>query len=361
MEGLDNDWTYLKANRKAYFTELASGTYVFEVKAANSSGVWNEQKTQLIIEIRPPWWASRWAYFFYVLAGIAIVYYLVRNYHKRIEEKNKRKIEHLEIAKEKEIFQAKIDFFTNVAHEIRTPLTLIKGPLEKVIKKAGTLPEIKDSLRIMDRNTNRLIDLSNQLLDFRQTEIQGFHLNFIKENISEIAEDTYISFKPLAEQKNLIFKLNLPSSTIHAYIDSEAFSKILNNLFSNAIKYAESKIFIYLLPPGENAGFFTIEIQNDGFLIPYEMKEKIFEPFFRLKETEKQKGTGIGLALSRSLTQLHKGMLDLKETANNMNTFILTMPVHQETEFENNGDYLKSVPSPGTVNEPQEPSDLIKQ
>jgi ligand-binding sensor domain-containing protein/signal transduction histidine kinase len=361
MEGLDKDWTYLKTNRKAYFTELAPGTYIFEVKAANSSGVWNEQKTQLIIEILPPWWASRWAYFFYVIAGIVIVYLFVRNYHQRIEEKNKRKIEHLEIAKEKEIFQAKIDFFTNVAHEIRTPLTLIKGPLEKVIKKAGTLPEIRDSLRIMDRNTNRLIDLSNQLLDFRQTEIQGFHLDFVKENITEILEDTYISFKPLAEQKNLVFKMNFPSSTIHAWIDSEAFSKILNNIFSNAIKYAQHKVYIQLLPPADNSNSFSIRIQNDGFMIPAEMKEKIFEPFFRLKETEKQKGTGIGLALSRSLTQLHKGTLDLKEPMQQMNTFVLTMPVHQDTEAETNGE----APTNGqyrTIDEqPQAPSDLIKQ
>lgn len=338
MEGLDKDWTYLKTNRKAYFTELAPGTYVFQVKAANSSGIWNEQQTQLTIEIFPPWWASKWAYFIYVLAGIVIAYYLIKNYHKRVEEKNKRKIEHLEIAKEKEIFQAKIDFFTNVAHEIRTPLTLIKGPLEKVIKKAGNMPEIKDSLKIMDRNTNRLIDLTNQLLDFRQTEIQGFHLNFVKENISEIVEETFISFKPLAEQKSLVFKLYLPSTTIHACIDSEAFSKILTNLFSNAIKYAQSKVYIHLLPPGTDSSFFSIEIQNDGFLIPYEMKEKIFEPFFRLKETEKQKGTGIGLALSRSLTQLHKGMLDLKEPVHDMNTFVLVMPVYQETTTETNNE-----------------------
>jgi ligand-binding sensor domain-containing protein/signal transduction histidine kinase len=334
MEGLDKDWTYLKTNRKAYFTELAPGSYMFHVKAANSSGVWNEKQTQLTIIIHPPWWASNWAYFIYFLLGIGIAYYAIRNYHKRVEEKNKRKIEHLETAKEKEIFQAKIDFFTNVAHEIRTPLTLIKGPLEKVIRKAGNVPEIKDSLKIMDRNTNRLIDLTNQLLDFRQTEIQGFHLNFVKENISEIVEDTFVSFRPLAEQKNLSFKLNLPASPIYAYIDSEAFSKILTNLFSNAIKYAQTEVYMQLLPPAADSSSFSIEIQNDGFLIPYDMKEKIFEPFFRLKETEKQKGTGIGLALSRSLTQLHKGTLELKEPVNDLNTFILTMPVHQETDSE---------------------------
>jgi ligand-binding sensor domain-containing protein/signal transduction histidine kinase len=333
MEGLNKDWTYLKTNRKAYFTELSPGSYSFEVKASNSSGLWTEQVAFLSIVILPPWWASPIAYGLYILAGIFIVYFFIRNYHSRVEERNRRKIEHLEIAKEKEIFNAKIEFFTNVAHEIRTPLTLIKGPLEKVMRKAGAITEINDNLRIMERNTNRLIDLTNQLLDFRQTEIKGFSLNFVKADITELLEETYLSFKPLAEKNNLRFRLDLPPRRLWASVDIEAFNKILSNLFSNAVKYAETEVLICLLPSGENDYFFTIEVKNDGYLIPYDMREKIFEPFFRLKETEKQKGTGIGLALSRSLTQLHKGILDIKRPENGMNTFFLTMPVHQDNEF----------------------------
>ena len=333
MEGLDKDWTYLKTNRKAYFTELSAGTYTFKVKAANSSRVWNEHETILTVEILPPWWASRLAWFFYAIALLLFAYWLSRNYHNRIEEKNRRKIEQLEIVKEKEIFQAKIEFFTNVAHEIRTPLTLIKGPLEKVMRKAGSLLEIKDSLHIMERNTNRLIDLSNQLLDFRQTEIKGFSLNFVSASITELLEDTFLNFKPLAEQKNLGFYIDLPAAPVFAAIDIEAFNKILTNLFSNAVKYAATKVYVCLLPCKEDDRFFSLEIKNDGYLIPYEMKEKIFEPFFRLKETEKQKGTGIGLALSLSLVQLHKGVLDLKEPSGSMNTFFLQMPIRQEYEL----------------------------
>jgi signal transduction histidine kinase/ligand-binding sensor domain-containing protein len=327
MEGLDNNWIYLKSNRKVYFTELSPGTYIFKVKASNSGGIWKAQETVLTIEILPPWWLSRWAYCAYALAVILIAYYIIHNYHRKIEEKNRRKIEYLEIAKEKEIFQAKIEFFTNVAHEIRTPLTLIKGPLEKVIRNTGEVLGIKDSLKIMERNTNRLIDLSNQLLDFRQTEIQGFSLNYSQADISVLLEETYLNFKPLAEQKNLTFQMNIRPPHLLAFVDIEAFTKILTNLFSNAVKYARSKVYVYLLPYNNS---FTIEIKNDGYLIPYEMKEKIFEPFFRLKETEKQKGTGIGLALSRSLAELHKGVLDLKESGNGMNVFFLTIPITHE-------------------------------
>ena len=345
MEGLDKEWTYLKANRKAYFTELPPNNYLFKVKAANSSGVWNQLETTLAIEIRPPWWLSPWAYAAYTIAALFIIIYSIRNYHRSIAEKNRRKIEQLEIAKEKEIFQAKIDFFTNVAHEIRTPLTLIKGPLEKVIRKAGDQPEIKDSLRIMNKNTERLIDLTNQLIDFRQTEIKGFSLSFVQASISELLEETFISFKPLAEQRRLSFTIAMPLQKIHAFIDVEGFTKILTNLLSNAVKYALSKVHITLAATRPGDQFFTIEIFNDGFLIPIEMKEKIFEPFYRLKETEKQKGTGIGLALSRSLTQLHKGVLELRPAVGEMNHFTLLMPIHQDVEIiqENHNTDTKPV------------------
>jgi signal transduction histidine kinase/ligand-binding sensor domain-containing protein len=314
MDGLNQDWTYLKTNRKAYFTKLAPGTYSFFVKAANSGGSWNNRETKLTIVILPPWWASWWAYGFYFLLVVLAVTYLMRNYHQRIEAK-----------KEKELIEAKIEFFTNVAHEIRTPLTLIKGPLEKVIRKVNGLPGLGNSLHIMEKNTDRLIDLSNQLLDFRKTEMKGFQLNYSQVNISDLLEETFANFKPLAEEKNLQLELKLADAPVYASVDLDAMNKILYNLFGNAIKYATSKVEIELRI--DDAGnCFTIEFRNDGYRIPQDKSEKIFEPFFRLKEAGKQKGTGIGLALSRSLAELHKGNLVLKETADDMNVFVLTLP-----------------------------------
>ena len=332
MDGLDKSWTYLKTNRKAYFTELAPGTYTFRVKACNSGGVWSRE-TSVIIEIMPPWWRSWWALTLYALLAAVIIVYIIRSYHKRTEEKNRRKIERFEAAKEKEVFKAKIEFFTNVAHEVKTPLTLIKAPLEKVIRKAGHLPEIKDSLAIMQRNTNRLIDLTAQLLDFRQTELNGYSLSFVKANISGLLEEMHIAFRPLAEQRQLTFSLDLPAGALYAYVDIEAFNKILSNLFDNAIKYADTCAHVQLMAFTEQDNYFTIAISNDGHLIPEDMKEKIFEPFFRLKETEMQKGTGIGLALSRSLATLHKGTLVLQTGSHQLNVFVLSIPVHQEIEF----------------------------
>jgi ligand-binding sensor domain-containing protein/signal transduction histidine kinase len=327
MEGLDqHDWIYLKTNRKVYFTDLAAGKYAFHVKATDSNGEWNGQVTRLVIRVLPPWWASTWAYLLYALAAGVVIYYFIRSYHLKTVQKNKRRIELLEHRKETELYQAKIEFFTNVAHEIRTPLTLIKAPLEKVMKKAEGMPDMENNLKVMERNTNRLIDLTNQLLDFRQTEARGFSLNFTPVNMSELLEETYINFKPLAEQKNIRFHLQLPPQAIQAPADAEAVIKILSNLFSNAVKYAQGEVVVCLQQPAPNDPFVTITVANDGFLIPAAMREKIFEPFFRLKETEKQKGTGIGLALSRSLATLHKGALYLAPATDHMNTFVLQLP-----------------------------------
>ncbi len=332
MDGLDKDWTYLTTNRKAYFTELSPGSYVFNVKAANSSGIWNSQAARLTIRILPPFWASTWAYILYIALLAGAIWLIVRNYHRRTEEKNKRNLDLLEHEKEKEIYQAKIEFFTNVAHEIRTPLTLIKGPMEKIIRQADEVPSMKNNLQIMQRNTDRLLDLTSQLLDFRKTEIKGFSLNFVKADIVAVLKDNYSRFRLAAEQKGLRFRFDAPDQ-LYAYVDVEALNKIISNLLNNAIKYAKSKVLICVLPVAEGDRTFTIEIKNDGRLIPPEMKEKIFETFFRMKETEKQSGTGIGLALARSLVELHKGALYLKNPENEMNIFALVLPVHQEIEF----------------------------
>ncbi|MEI6948178.1 two-component regulator propeller domain-containing protein [Paraflavisolibacter sp. H34] len=330
MEGLSRSWINLKTNRRVYFMGLTPGTYVFRVKASNGNGAWSPQETKLIIVIQPPWWAGPLAYAAYILLAVGLVVYLVQSYHERMEEKNRRKFERLELAKEKEVLEAKMEFFTNVAHEIKTPLTLIKVPLAKVIRKVGGLPEISNSLQIMQRNTNRLVDLANQLLDFRQTEIHRFHLSIEQADISALVAEACAGFTSLAEQHNTDLSLQLPEEPFQAAVDVDAFNKIIYNLFGNAVKYAAARVDIALLPYFPDRQSFTIRVKNDGYLVPQEMKEKIFEPFFRLRETEGQSGTGIGLALSRSLTLLHNGTLVLEAPEEGMNVFSLTLPVHQE-------------------------------
>ena len=335
MNGLDQNWIYLKTNRKVYFTELAPGEYTFMVKAANSSGKWKEKATMLKIEILPPFWASGSAYALYICLGSLILFFFIRNYHQQTEKKNRRKLNLLENEKEKEVYQAKIEFFTNVAHEIRTPLTLIKGPLESVMKSAVGKQELKENLLIMEKNTDRLLDLTNQLLDFRKTEIKGFSLTFVKADINLLLQETYTRFKLAAEQKQLQFDIEVPAKPLHAFVDPEAVIKILSNLFNNAVKYGEKYASVRLLPFNtKEDSVFTVIVKNDGPVVPVALREKIFQPFFRLEEDENKTGTGIGLPLARSLSELHKGTLEADISNTALNVFVLTLPVHQEREFK---------------------------
>ena len=184
----------------------------------------------------------------------------------------------------------------------------------------------------MERNTMRLLDLTNQLLDFRKTEAQGFQLNFMNCNISQLIRDTHIRFYPAAQQNGLTFEVNLSEQDFNASVDKEALTKILSNLFNNAVKYAQSYIHVSLLLPTEgHHDFFSITVCNDGQAIPHEMREKIFEPFVQLKSTpdgQHKTGTGIGLPLARSLTELHKGKLYLKESHDIC--FCIELPIEQE-------------------------------
>jgi signal transduction histidine kinase len=141
-------------------------------------------------------------------------------------------------------------------------------------------------------------------------------------------KDIYTNFETIAEQKNLAYKLLLPGKHLLAYADAEALNKILSNLLNNAIKYADKKVRIKLLPVTNNN--FIVEIENDGYIIPEELKEKVFEPFFRIEKTKRQMGSGIGLALSRSLAELHKGKLYMKKGETQMNVFVLSLPVRNE-------------------------------
>jgi len=333
LEGFDKEWFSVTESPLINYSNLSYGKYKFRVKAANSDGVWNEKGTTLNIEILPPFYLTIWAYFIYLLASIYLVIYTLVNLKRKEARRHQIKMEKFENEKEKEVYKAKIDFFTNVSHEIRTPLTLIKGPLDSIIEKKEMAPEIADELNIMSKNTNRLLNLTNQLLDFRRTESDGYRLIFIENNITELLRDSYLSFSSMARQKGLEFTMDIPETDLLAPVDKEAFIKILSNIFSNAIKYSKTYIRVTLdsVDPGDNQ-FFSIRVANDGVLIPDSIKESIFQPFVRFNENDNQQlttGTGIGLALSRSLAELHHGRLfmDLRPDCN---SFCLMLPVMQD-------------------------------
>lgn len=331
LDGFDKDWISVGESPIITYSNLEYGDYLFRVKASNSDGIWNPQEHLLHIHILPPFYCSIWAYCIYALLVVVCSVYAFWYFKQRSNRHHRRQQEKFEQEKEREIYNAKIDFFTNVAHEIRTPLTLIKGPLENIILKKHLDSETREDLNIMQHNTERLLNLTNQLLDFRKVESQGYRLNFAKCDITNIVQETFMRFTSLSRQKGVELTLEQPDEIFYAHVNREAFTKIISNLLNNGMKYADTYVHIKLKVDRENQAFYVIT-RNDGAVIPDEMKEEIFRPFVRFNQKEEGKvttGTGIGLALSRSLAELHRGSLVMLP-GEEANVFCLTLPIVQD-------------------------------
>ena len=333
MEGLDKTWNNLPSNRKAYFTELPPGNYTFIVKTNNDAKTLSSNFAKLNIEILPPLWLTWEAYLAYITGTLLFIYLIIMFFVNRSRERHKRKLEKMAFEKEKEHYEDKIDFFTNVAHEIKTPLTLIKGPMENIMDEIDSSPSIMKNLDLMSRNTDRLMHLANQILDFRKIEQNGFHLSFEQINVSELLQNIYHRFQPIAENNHLAFTID-NDEDIDANADEEALTKIFSNLIDNAIKYASGSVSITLTHCYHNNSY-KVMVTNDGFIIPAEEREKIFESFYRVKESAGQSGTGIGLTLSRTLAEMHNGSLILDPESEDVNIFILELPVNPKKNKTN--------------------------
>lgn len=327
MSGLEDDWIYLDKPQKIIFSSLPYGKYRFQIKASNNDGIWNEKGDYIDIVIYPPFWKSKIAYLLYFILLVWLIYYVFSQNSRKIKNKSEKEKMLFEKEKEKEMYNSKIEFFTNIAHEVRTPLTLIKSPLEFILSNNLDKAELNSNLLVMEKNTNRLLTLINQLLDFRKAEAKSFSLVFVSTNINDLLYETYIRFKPIAIQKGIDFTIKVSEELIFADVNREALIKIVSNLFSNALKFAQSQIEVQV---SKSEAKFFIRVNSNGEIIPNELKEQIFEPFFQINETDKstiKSGSGIGLALAKSLVQLHSGSIYLDKTIEDINSFMLEMPI----------------------------------
>lgn len=351
LEGSDPDWVIISGNRKVYYTNLAPGKYRFRVASSPDGKSWSPAETSLEIRITPPVWLSFPAYSVYLILAVLLIYKLLSFYMRKNALEQQRKIDVIENGKEREILNAKINFFTSITHEVRTPLTLIKGPLDRILKSGlKNSKDIEENLQIIKRNTDRLLNLTNQLLDFRKTEKEMFRLNFVRTELVGLIESTFNLFLPYSQERKITVQLHSPVSHYFLAVDREAVTKILSNLMSNALKYAESKADIYLETETGPENVVRIRFNSDGKLIPAGLKEKIFEPFYQIEfDKPGEKGAGLGLSLARSLAELHHGKLFLDINERKFNSFVLELTKNQEesvtgesvNEFLNHGEQFE--------------------
>lgn len=335
LEGFNEDWIYTNSKRRiAGYTNLRHGTYVFRVKASNNDGIWNEQGTEIRINILPPPWKTNFAFFIYALI-IAVSLYIVRKIIvHQMNLKNSLKIEHLERDKEREFHKIKTKFFTNISHEFRTPLTLISGPINKLISSAEENNTPKDILKyyhLIERNVNRLAELTNQLLDFRKIETGTMKIEVAQGDIVQFIKSISERFMPLAESKEISVQLSLPLKPIDSWFDADKVDKVVSNLLSNALKFTpqKGKIQIRIEQNQQIGGNFLFSVTDSGIGIAPEHTNTIFDRFFQVDNSNKSKfqGTGIGLALAKDLVTLFHGNISVESTIGKGSTFIVDMPI----------------------------------
>jgi len=333
MEGFDKKWNYVGAQRKATYTNLPPGSYTFKVKAGDDFEISNGRVTAINVVINPPFYKTGLAYFLYVILLSGAGWGSYRYFKQQLIKKNQIRLERLKSKREQEFYTQKIEIFTAMAHEIRTPLSLIIAPLEKLLKVNKWQPEEKEQLRIMDENSNRLLDLVNQLLDFRRIESDIYHIHKEEVEIVSLVQTIYSRFSAISYQRKIKFSLTTRINQLHAQADPEALTKILNNLLINAFKFTRTHVKIKVNEPVVEPGdkhFFSISIEDDGIGIPQKHIDDIFTKFFKVSSGQHHYnnlgGTGIGLTLSKLLTEKHDGRLLINSNEGEFTIFTILIP-----------------------------------
>nr|WP_294894384.1 hybrid sensor histidine kinase/response regulator transcription factor [uncultured Pedobacter sp.] len=319
LEGFaDDDWNEVGNQHSATYTNLSAGTYVFKVKAANNDGVWNNEVRSLKIKVLPPFWKTWWAYLIYLfmIAGILYVYYIYSIRTAKL--KNELAFEYKSHQKDQDLAQRKLSFFTNISHEIKTPLTLILAPIEKLVEMNAGNNIVQNQLSLMQRNGERLVRLINQLLDFRKFESGKMLLRAAEGNMVRFVKEVVMAFDSYAKYLKINLEVETEANSIRAYFDRDNFEKILYNLLSNSLKFTPEGGNIKITVSTEKLadqekGFVCVAVQDDGKGIPEKYTDKIFEEFTHLDANGMNPlGTGIGLAFTKGLVNLHHGDISVQ-------------------------------------------------
>lgn len=331
LEGFDKDWIHAGNDNRATYTNLPAGNYTLLVRASNNDNQWSDSELSLRVRVLPPWYASKWMLSLYVLALLAVVIIIVKFNSGRNEKRHRKELSLVSSNKEKEVYQAKLSFFTMIAHEIRTPVSLIMGPIEKLTRSSQNLPAgMRDDLSIIDRNGQRLLFLINQLLDFRKVDQSGMDISFQCQNISRLIKNVAERFKPSIEQLGGTLTVDYPPADFEADVDGEALTKLMSNLLNNARKFMTAKVVLScsVMPGGQN---FEIAVSDDGRGIKKDDQDKIFKPFVQIADHKEASpvGTGLSLSIVKSVVEGHHGSIRVESAPGKGAKFIVTLPVDQ--------------------------------
>ena len=330
LENFDQDWIEAGNQRFATYTNLDPGEYVFRVKAANKDGVWNESGASIAIILNPPYWATAWAYLFYILLFVSIVYFIWKLQLRRIKIKNEFAMSKFEAQQLHEVDKIKTKFFTNISHEFRTPLTLILGPSKQLTVNSNE-EKTKATADLIHRNAKKLNKLVDELLDIAKIETGEMKLRASPFNLVALIKEIALSFYSLAERKKITFNLISEFDEIIVYVDKEKLDKILNNVLSNAFKFTpeNGKISVTIKTSKRDC---EIAVTDSGTGIPQNELDKIFDRFYQVdgSHTREYEGTGIGLSLTKELIELHKGQIKVESQEGKGSVFHLVFPLGKE-------------------------------
>ncbi len=352
MDGFEDKWNYTtSAKRFASYTNLPPGKYIFKVKASNADGVWNENGASLRIIVRPPFWLTWWAYLVYIILMVLGIWGIINYSLSKERIRSQYELAKLESVKKdemaeksREVDQMKLRFFTNISHEFKTPLTLIIGPVENLLKESSASRAVRQQALLIQRNAKHLLRLVNQLMDFRKLEIGSMQIKVQSIDIVKFINRVMSNFRYMAHQRNINFHFRHDTEDVHIWFDQDMLEKIIYNILSNAFKFTPEggEISLKLLKQSKNKsildslktksdnkyaeGFIELIIRDNGKGIKKDKLEKIFDRFYQV-ENFKGEGSGIGLALARELVELHQGEVFADSEAGEYSCFTVRIPL----------------------------------
>ncbi len=323
LEGFSNEWTSTRGQQVITYTNLSPGNYNLVIKA-NGINKPYQPEYRLSIKVLPPFYKTTWAYLIYFLTAVSLLYYLIKMYKGRIELQESLKYEKQRIKDVEELNQSKLRFFTNISHEFRTPLTIIIGQIEMLLQVQSFTPTIYNKILNIYKNGLQLRELIGELLDFRKQEQGHMKIKVSRHNLVEFLYENYLLYVEYAATRHVRFNFTKETDELPVWYDGKQLQKVINNLLSNAFKYTPEggEISINVKKQDNNA---VIEVKDSGAGISPQEIGQIFNRFYQIETGANVEGTGLGLALSKGIVELHHGTIAASSGPGEGTLFTITL------------------------------------